>query len=278
MTSVGYGDIVAVTNAEKVVAVACMLLGVTVFAYIMGAVTSLIGALNSTSARIAAKRQRVDEFLRARMIPSFLGHKVREFYSYLTLKEVANDDSEIIGGLPSRLRTQLILFLFRDTLAKVLYFEDKPPQFIAELVMKMRLEFFSPGDFIVVQAEASTEMYIVVEGRLSIRAYENIQELHEQLYCGDPVVVPYKTLGHIEAGSQFGEYACLTNELRTATVVAETFCELYTLSREGLLSVMDRWPEYRQEISNSIMKQSKATKKTSKSTCLCNCQGMLFVL
>lgn len=102
---------------------------------------------------------------------------MREFYSYVVMKEL-DADSEIIGGLPSKLRTQIILFLFRDTLAKVLYFENKPPQFIAEIVMMMKIEFYSPGDFVVVQGEMSTEMYIVVEGRLSIRAYEHIQALH----------------------------------------------------------------------------------------------------
>lgn len=76
------------------------------------------------------------------------------------------------------------------------------------------------------------------------------------------MTVPHRSLGHIEAGSQFGEYACLTNEPRTATVVAETYCELYSLSREGLNSVMDRWPQYRSDFSKTIMEKSKARKAT----------------
>ena len=68
MTSVGYGDVVAITIKEKLTAMVCMIVGVTVFAYLMGAVTSILGALNSSQARIAAKKQKIDEFLRGRKV------------------------------------------------------------------------------------------------------------------------------------------------------------------------------------------------------------------
>ena len=68
MTSVGYGDVVAVTVLEQLMAIVCMVIGVTVFAYLMGAVTSILGALNSSQSRITAKKQRIDEFLKNRKV------------------------------------------------------------------------------------------------------------------------------------------------------------------------------------------------------------------
>lgn len=68
MTSVGYGDVVAISVGEKFAAILCMIVGVTIFAYLMGAVTSLLGALNSSQSRAAAKKRRVDEFLAARKV------------------------------------------------------------------------------------------------------------------------------------------------------------------------------------------------------------------
>ncbi|GMH41134.1 hypothetical protein BSKO_09044 [Bryopsis sp. KO-2023] len=260
MTSVGYGDVVAVTINEKFTAIVCMIVGVTVFAYLMGAVTSLLGALNSSQARIAAKKQRVDDFLRARKVPQIMANKIRQFYSYIVDKEVRNDETDIIAGLPNKLRTEVILYLFRETLEKVLYFENKAPKFIAELVMMMKIEFYAPEDFVVVQGEQSTEMYFVGEGTLAIRDYGNIENLPKILYSGENVNVEFKHLGFIHAGSQFGEYACLTMEPRTATVVAHTFVELHSLSRAALQEVMGRWPEYGNEMTHHMMKQSRATK------------------
>lgn len=106
-----------------------------------------------------------------------MASKIRQFYSYIVDKEVRNDETDIIAGLPNKLRTDVILFLFRETLEKVQYFESKAPQFIAELVMMMKIEFYAPEDFVVVQGEQSTEMYFVGEGALAIRSYEDIENL-----------------------------------------------------------------------------------------------------
>lgn len=86
----------------------------------------------------------------------------------------------------------------------------------------------------------------------------------EILYSGGNVCVKFKHLGYIDAGNQFGEYACLTMEPRTATVVAHTYVELYSLSRAALQEVMARWPEYRSEMTRHMMKQSRALKDKGK--------------
>ncbi|GMH45876.1 hypothetical protein BSKO_13839 [Bryopsis sp. KO-2023] len=261
MTSVGYGDVVAITVAEKIMAIICMIIGVTVFAYLMGAVTSILGALNSSQSRITAKKQRIDEFLKNRKVPTALCNRIRQFYGYIVDKEVRNDETDIISGLPNKMRVEVVLFLFRDIMSKVMYFDNKAPQFIAELVMMMKIEFYAPEDFVVVQGEMSTEMYFIGEGTLAIRNYENMENLPKLLYSGGNVNVTFKHLGYIKAGSQFGEYACLTMEARTATVVAETFCELYALSRDSFLEVMNNWPEYKSELTNHMMQRSKVTKE-----------------
>lgn len=51
MTTVGYGDVIPGTNKEKIVAMFCMVIGITVFAYFMGAMSTLLAALNSVQAR-----------------------------------------------------------------------------------------------------------------------------------------------------------------------------------------------------------------------------------
>ena len=110
-------------------------------------------------------------------VPHNLSLRIRQFYDYIVEREVRNDETDIIAGLPSKLRTEIILFLFREIMVKVNYFQNKAPQFIAELVMNMKIEFYTPGDFVVVQGEMSTEMYFVVEGRLHIRDYGDVENL-----------------------------------------------------------------------------------------------------
>jgi hypothetical protein len=50
MTTVGYGDMYAKTNAERVFCLGLMILGVSIFTYISGALTSIITVLDETDA------------------------------------------------------------------------------------------------------------------------------------------------------------------------------------------------------------------------------------
>ena len=96
--TVGYGDVAAISVAEKVVSIVVILmgecttpwsalcsymppvyhalwlsytssLGATLFAYFMGSMASIISARDSLAARMARKRAAVDEFLKHRHVP-----------------------------------------------------------------------------------------------------------------------------------------------------------------------------------------------------------------
>lgn len=50
-------------------------------------------------------------------------------------------------------------------------------------------------------------------------------------------------LGYLHPGEYFGEYSCLLGQERSATVVASSYVELYSLSRADLEVVLQQWPE-----------------------------------
>jgi hypothetical protein len=42
------------------------------------------------------------------------------------------------------LRTELVLFMYRDALERVPFFQGKDPLFIADVVSHLKLQYFSP--------------------------------------------------------------------------------------------------------------------------------------
>lgn len=59
LTTVGYGDVTPQNDAEKMVSMIAMVVGVTVFAYFMGNTASLISAGNATEAAVAQRLAQV---------------------------------------------------------------------------------------------------------------------------------------------------------------------------------------------------------------------------
>ena len=47
----------------------------------------------------------------------------------------------------------------------------------------------------------------------------------------------------LEKGAYFGEMALLLSVQRTANVVAESFCELNSLTQQGYLAVAEKYPD-----------------------------------
>lgn len=59
-----------------------------------------------------------------------------------------------------------------------------------------------------------------------------------------------RSLGFLHPGEYFGEYSCLLGQERSATVVAHTYSELYSLSRADLEVVLQQYPELAEQFES----------------------------
>lgn len=68
MTSVGYGDISAVNDVERIVSIVWMVLGAAVFSNLMSGISAILEGLGTSQAQIAAEKENIHEFLKARKV------------------------------------------------------------------------------------------------------------------------------------------------------------------------------------------------------------------
>jgi cyclic nucleotide-gated channel 2B, putative len=111
-------------------------------------------------------------------------------------------------------------------------FQDCEAGLLTQLVLKLRLQVFSPGDYICRKGDVGREMYIVKRGKLSV--------------VGDDGLTIFATLSD---GSVFGELSILnikgnkTGNRRTANVRSLGYSDLFCLSKQDLWDVLEEYPE-----------------------------------
>ena len=97
------------------------------------------------------------------------------------------------------------------------------------MVTQLRPLFVKEEDYIVEEGTHAEEMYFPTRG--SANAMK-----HGKCVCV------------LEPGQYFGEVGCILSDIRHASVVARTDCELYTLLKADLFEIMHDYPDFGKEL------------------------------
>ena len=232
LTTVGYGDITPTTDLEIAFTLMVMFLGVSMYAFIIGNVTSLIANLDANKSHFREKLTQIQSYMRARRIPYTLQQRVRDYYQYMW--EYNRDislDLNFLDELPHSLKTQIYLYLYRELLSKVPLFQDADVSFIEDLIVKLKPRILPPNDYIIREEQIGQEMYFIKRGEV-----EAFSEKTGRVYR------------QMSAGSFFGEIALIYSSRRTASVKTLTYCELFVLYKEDFEQVLDNYPQFSERV------------------------------
>ena len=71
--------------------------------------------------------------------------RVLQWFDYLWSNKASLEEENIMNMMPGKLRGEIALFVHLDTLKKVKIFQDCEKSLLETLVLKLKLQVFSPG-------------------------------------------------------------------------------------------------------------------------------------
>lgn len=167
-----------------------------------------------------------------RKVSKDLELRVIKWFDYLWNNGKAQDEREVLRYLPDKLKAEIAIQVHMDTLKKVRIFSDCEAGLLIELVLKLRPQVFSPGDYICKKGDIGREMYIIKDGNLAVVA--------------DDGVTQFVVLG---SGSYFGEISILNikgskaGNRRTANIRSIGYSDLFCLSKDDLMESLTEYPD-----------------------------------
>ncbi|GAB1608198.1 hypothetical protein Ahia01_001104000, partial [Argonauta hians] len=221
----------SLSHSRYVFVIVSYLIGVFIFATIVGQVGNVITNRNASRQEFEKLLDGAKFYMQSHNVPKDLQKRVQRWYDYVWSRGRMNGSLDIssLGMLPDKLKTELALNVNLDTLKKVTIFQECQPEFLHDLVLKMKAHIFTPGDLICRRGEVAREMFIIADGVVEI--------------ISDRGTV----LTSMSSGDFFGEIGILNLHgginRRTADVRSLGYSELFVLSREDVLAALKDQPD-----------------------------------
>ncbi|EKR91681.1 cyclic nucleotide-binding domain-containing protein [Leptospira santarosai] len=252
LATVGYGDVLPVTTNQRIYVILVMMLGAAVYATVIGNIASILGNLDLIRAAQLKRMSQVDSYLRARNLPYLIRRKIRDYYMYIMERGFGENEKELLSDLPLSLQREVKIHLHRELLEKVPFLKGAEAALVTTLVFSLKHHIFLPGDIIFRKGDIGHNLYILSEGKVEILSKNDAE-----------------VIATLSEGQFFGEFALVTEEPRSATVRSVGISELYTLSKEDFLRVLNLYPGFKDAMRESLKMlrvriDSQRPKKSSK--------------
>nr|XP_032809545.1 potassium/sodium hyperpolarization-activated cyclic nucleotide-gated channel 4-like [Petromyzon marinus] len=244
MLCIGYGQQAPVGMSDVWLTMLSMIVGATCYAMFVGHATALIQSLDSSRRQYQEKYKQVEQYMCFHKLPGELRQRIHEYYEHRYQGKMFDEDN-ILGELNEPLRESIVNFNCRKLVASMPMFANADSNFVTAMLTKLRFEVFQPGDFIVREGTVGKKMYFIQHGVVSI-----ITKANKETKLAD--------------GSYFGEICLLTKGRRTASVRANTYCRLFSLSVDHFNEVLEEYPMMRRAFETvAIDRLDRIGKKNS---------------
>ena len=225
LATVGYGDIVPGTSAERVVSIIWMIFGLCFFSFTVSSLTSMLHSIDTKESLLASKLSAIDEFSEESKLSKDLNERLRLALRFSTQRSGFSTQLKrsIFNELPRELRYQVALAMHQGSAKTIPFFQARDQAFIAAIVpflnslqMGEKAEVYQAGEY-------SDEIYFISKGHC--------------LYMYHDLVMK-----KLQNGSYFGETEVMTDIPRRYTVLCAVNSKLLTMGRKLLRVIEQDFP------------------------------------
>ncbi|KAF3833730.1 hypothetical protein F7725_024934 [Dissostichus mawsoni] len=209
LTSVGFGNVSANTDIEKIFSICVMLIGALMHALVFGNVTAIIQRIYSRWSQYHTRTKDLKDFIRVHHLPQSLKQRMLEYFQTTWSVNNGIDCNELLKDFPDELRSDITMHLNKEILELSL-FASASRGCLRSLSLHIKTSFCAPGEYLLRQGDALQAIFFVCSGSMEV--------------LKDGMMTEY----------------IKTN----ADVKALTYCDLQCVNLKGLYEVLDLYPEY----------------------------------
>ena len=240
MTTVGYGDITAISSNEKIYNILNMGFGVVIYSFAIGSMSTIVQDLNEKNKDVQKKLNMLEHIKKQFKIDNKVYYKVKRIIKFELNKE-QNEIKEFLDELPHNLKVELSKVLHDNKIKNLYIFLNKPSDFIAYVAPLLKPIIFLQDDYIYKVNDIVKEIFFVCKGTV--------------IFCLD-LKYGEKEIKKIKKNNNFGEIEmCLNERLIYNIKIKSRKSDLFILKNEDFLKISVNYSSYIEEfLYNSLVR------------------------
>ena len=184
LTTVGYGDISAVSSLEQTFAILVFLVGTAAYTVIVTNLEDIVSHLDVTSYIFKNRMIRVRNFLNREKMPDAYIRKNTLYNEKLWTMCKGAQGKEVRDFLPSNIYAGIITTVLDEHIGKCFFLKNRSKEFISDIAARMTLQTYVMSDTIFRSGEAANILYFLLSGEIAMMN-ENSGHRYEKIYVGE---------------------------------------------------------------------------------------------
>ncbi|KAJ3291591.1 anaphase-promoting complex subunit Hcn1 [Rhizoclosmatium sp. JEL0117] len=234
------------TNLEQIINIVFIIIGATLYALLVGLLSSAAIAYDSSGRMYRQKIDELTEYLNWKRIDEATKKKVLSYYEFKYRGKYFEEET-LLADMNSSLRMELASINCRRLIEQVPFLkrdlkDGRDMIYVGKMATALHAVYYVQGDYVFHQGENATEMFFIQAGTVNI-------------------IVNGKIVASATAGSFFGEVALIANIPRTASIQAATSCTLYRLSSKDFALILSEFEDMKERIDLIYFERMEKVRK-----------------
>jgi hyperpolarization activated cyclic nucleotide-gated potassium channel 1 len=254
VTTVGYGDITALTQLEMILSISWMITGVGFYSFTIGSLSSFLSAIDTRDSIMNAKLAATHEFAKETGITSECKRKITAVVTYNTQKvgSIWSDKHSLFTELPKHLRYEVALSMYNGIAAEIPFFKNRDHAFVVFVMPTLKPLKLTDSDYVYKEGDFATEVYLIIKGRVNFVLSKN--------------EIEYKSF---LKGSYIGEVELLFKTQRLDNVMSCGNTEFLTIAKrvtrtQDFFEILEEFPAISKDFKKIAREKAKRNRQTKK--------------
>ena len=166
MTTVGYGDVVPITDSERAFTIFAMIVGGGFYGYVVAQATRVVADFDAQRGPYYQKMDTLRSWLTYHQVPLHVRRHVRRYYRTYFSHRTAFDERAIIDDLDPVSREKIADHVLPSCIRHNDLFGVLPRGALCKLIDVVRLVHFRAGEPLVAEGDRCGSMFVLSSGKV----------------------------------------------------------------------------------------------------------------